>query len=232
MTLAACVLTMGSPISKLRESISQSDDERTEKEERLNILEMMVKSRLENAKRLMLNGERGDQEIHTGTVVELNHQVSVVLASTPHPELETAISDFFSGRISSGFEKIVKVGVESVLGNSNMGQHEGNNMFITWNDNALLRLDAYYYRWNFCSRGVITNVEGASGVILLTRVIDIAKTDPQVLTWAISRQAKLANMSEQAGKMIDEALVILKKVSSMQDTVKAIESKEDTAAVD
>ena len=221
---------MGSTISTLRESIDQSDHERTEKEERLNILETMVKSRLENAKRLMLNGERGDQEIHTGTVVELNHQVSVVLSSTSHPELETAISDFFGGRISNGFEKIVKVGVESVLGNSNMGQHEGNNMFITWTDNALLRLDAYYYRWNFCSKAVITNVEGASGVILLTRVIDIAKTDPQVLTWAISRQAKLADMPDQAGKMIDEALVILKKVSSMQDTVKAIESKEDTAA--
>jgi len=223
---------MGNPISTIRESIRKathpSEAERMEKEERLNVLETMVKSRLENAKRLMLNGERGDQEIHTGTVVELTHQVSVALSSSPHDDLEEAISNFFGNRISKGFEKIVKVGVNSVLGNSCMGQHEGYNMFITWNDNALLRLDAYYYRWNFCSEGVITGIEGASGVILLTRVIDIAKTDPQVLTWAISRQARLEGVPKQAITLIDEALAILKKVSAMQDTVKAIESKDTT----
>jgi len=41
--------------------------------------------------------------------------------------------------------------------------------------------------WNFTSSQVITDVEGTSGVIMMKRVIDLTKTDPQ---WAISRQAQ------------------------------------------
>ena len=50
---------------------------RKKKQERLNVLEKMVENHLENAKASILNGERGDQEIHTGTVVEFNKQVNI-----------------------------------------------------------------------------------------------------------------------------------------------------------
>ena len=66
-------------------------------------------------------------------------------------------------------------------------------MFIVWSDNALLRCDTYYYRWNFVSKSVINEIEGVTGCLLMKRVIDITKTDPQVLTWAITRMADRVN---------------------------------------
>ena len=101
--------------------------------------------------------------------------------------------------------------------------HEGTNMFIVWTDNALLRLDAYFYRWNFTSSQVITDVEGASGVIMMKRVIDLTKTDPQVLTWAISRQAQLLDKEEETSEMIDKAISIIKKVDVLQDCLRDIQ---------
>ena len=72
-----------------------------------------------------------------------------------------------------------------------MGEYETTpDMFIVWTidnrggtNNALFRCDAYYYRWNFVSQGVINGAE---------RVVkrDLTKTDPQVLTWAISKQLR------------------------------------------
>ena len=210
---------MGNPISKLRKQIDQADHDRKLKEERMNILEKMLKSHLDTAKQDMLNGQNNDQEIHAGTIVEFTQQTSLELSSEPSPDLEDAIDAFFAGHLKSGFSKIIKVGVDAVLGNSNMGQHEGTNMFIVWTDNALLRLDGYYYRWNFSSQGVIDNVEGASGVIMMKRVIDLTTTDP----WAISRQANVLDQPDQANKMIDDAISVITKVAELQKAVRDVE---------
>ena len=225
---------MGNAVSHVRTEIRNAVDvgheERVKQEERLNLLEAMVTARIENAKQNILNGERNDQQIHTGTVVEYTHQVSISLSKKTNPDLEEAISDFLSGSLrgaANGFAKIAKVGVGAVLGNHSMGQHEGTSMFVMWTENSLVRLDAYFYRWNFTSNEVIAEVEGASGVIMMKRIIDLTKTDPQVLTWAISRQAELLDRPDDASQMIDEAIAIIKKVHALQDSLRAIQSSED-----
>ena len=58
---------------------------------------------------------------------------------------------------------------------------------------------------------------------MIQRVIDITKTDPQVLTWAITRQARLLGPGEDANQMIDEALEVIKKVAIFQKEVSKIE---------
>ena len=222
---------MGNPISSLRKELDQADAEKKKMQERLNVLEKMVNYHLENAKTAMLSGDRGDQEIHTGTVVEFSTQVSITMTEKPNPELEDAINDFFGGNLLSGFGKLVSVAVEAVLGNASMGEHEGSNMFIQWSDNALLRLDAYCYRWNFSSNEIIQDVEGASGVVVMKRVINLVDTDPQVLTWAISRQASLMGKPDSASEMIDDAVAIIKKVSDLQQVVHSIESEEQSQGI-
>ena len=55
-------------MSLIRNQLDQSKQEEKEANQRLNILEKMVNYHLDIAKTSMLNGERDDQEIHTGTV--------------------------------------------------------------------------------------------------------------------------------------------------------------------
>ena len=143
----------------------------------------MVDYHLDSVKNEMLNGDRGDQEIDTGTVVEFSKQINITLTTHASDELEEAIKSF-CGSIMKGFKKLVTAAVDAVFGNASIGEHEGNNMFIVWSDNALLRMNAYYYRWNFSSKNIIQDEEGASGVIVMERVINLTQTDPQVLTWA------------------------------------------------
>lgn len=134
---------MGNPISSLRKVVDQSKDEKQAMHERLNILEKMVNYLLDNAKIDKLYGDRGNQEIETGTVVECSKQVNIALSNGPNDDLDTAIKSFFGRSIGEGFEKIITVAVNAVLGNTSMGEHEGSKKFIQWSDNALLRLDAY-----------------------------------------------------------------------------------------
>ena len=181
---------MGNPISKLREEAVKADKEKKqEMEQRLQILEKLVHNKLEIAKEDMLVGQRNDQEIHTGTVVAKHMQINIKMSAGESQELKDALHSFFQGDFINGLEKIVQLGAETVLGNASMGEYENTDMFIVWSHNALLRCDAYYYRWNFSSNAVIQDVEGVTGVYLVKRVIDLRMTDPQVLTYAISQMA-------------------------------------------
>ena len=125
----------------------------------------------------------------------------------------------------------MKLSVETVLGNDSMGEHEGFNMLIQWSDNALLRLDAFCYRWNFSSNEIIKDVQGASGVIVMKRVINMTKTDPQVLTLAISRQAALLGNSDIASEMIDDAFAVIKKVGKLQEMFHKMEVDENSEGI-
>ena len=122
-----------------------------------------------------------------------------------------------------GLENLLTGAINTVLGNSSMGEYETTEMFIAWHDNALIRFDAYSYRWNFASSGVIEDTEGVSGVFLCQRVIDISTTDPQVLTWAISRQANTPEDEADIMKSIEEAVRILEKVITLQVSLKRTE---------
>jgi len=62
---------------------------------------------------------------------------------------------------------------------------------------------------------------------MMKRVVDLTKTDPQVLTWAISRQAQILNKKEKASEMIDKAIAIIKKVDVLQDCLKDAKPVED-----
>lgn len=217
---------MGNPISKVREEAKKADEQQKEiMKEHLQQLEALVKERLGVAYTKILQGNKGDEEIHSGTVVSLHQQINITQKSKESQQLKDAIGDFFSGDFMGGLEKIVQVGAETILGNDSMGQCETSDMFIVFSENALLRCDAYYYRWNFSAKGVIDIYEGALGVLLVKRVVDVTKTDPQVVTWAISELATRQGLkSGDASKLIDDAMATLSKVVEFQMKVKQVEA--------
>ena len=68
---------------------------------------------------------------------------------------------------------------------------------------------------------MIGNYEVAVGILLIKQVIDLTKTDPQVLTWAISNQASRANLSPSETKeMIDSAMTTIEEVVKLQAKVR------------
>ncbi len=223
---------MGQSVSDLRKQATIPQAEKKQEfQERLQILERMIEQRLETQKIHILNGEKNDQEIDTGTIVSLHKMVYIKMAEGESEDMKKTIHQLFSGDFIGGLESIVELGAETVLGNDSMGEYETTDMFIVWNENALLRCDAYYYRWNFVSESVITETEGATGVLLVKRVIDLTKTDPQVLTWAITNMADRINNGKEkppkpvyAQDVIAEALKVLERVVEFQAKIKAMEA--------
>ena len=114
----------------------------------------------------IMNGLRGDQQIHSGTVVQLFKQVNLKMENKDSPDFEEAVDDFFSASFSKGLGRLVNVGIRSVLGNTTMSEYSNKSMLIAWKSNALLRCDTYVLvsvnpqltsRWFVCPRNDATH---------------------------------------------------------------------------
>ena len=222
---------MGQSLSAAREQLKEEEQA---EQERFQILEKMIHSRLANIQSEILSGTKHDQEIDTGTIVNIHKQVNVTVSKKEDlaKKIDGAIGDFFSGNWQGGLANIIQLGADTVLGNISVGECETTDMFIVWSNNALLRCDAYYYRWNFAAQGVIKDKQGVVGILLIKRVIDLTKTDPQVLTWAITDQGSRQKLDEEEIEvMITSAMKVIRKVVSLQTSVRQLEAG-GTKAVD
>ena len=223
--------TMGTSVSKLRKEVTVDDELKQEFVERLQILERMADFRLENEMTKILSGERTDQDIDTGTIVSVQKMVYIKTEIGQSEVVKDVIHQLFSSDRTGGLESVVELSAETVLGNDSAGEYESSDMFIIWSDNALLRCDTYYYRWNFVSKSVIKEVEGVTGCLLMKRVIDITKINPQVLTWAITRMANRLNdhrdneLEEKPEDIIYHVLEVLQNVVKVQRQIKGRETQ-------
>ena len=198
---------MGNSISTAREDAQSADREtRLEIEERLKILEKAVRSHLDNEKLSIVAGDRGDKEIRTGMVVDVLREVHVVMSLTSREIgpliVEDVIKSFFSEVNLTGLDKLIKSSISEIVANNEVGEHSLSYMIVlpTNISSLFIRCDAYYYRWNFASRGIINNLEGVVGVLLLKRVVDVTKTENKVL-----KSALLDTLSRTAGDLHDHS---------------------------
>ena len=226
---------MGNSILSSKEAADQESDEDVKQAmlERLKIVNRMVNHVLDNAKinYLPTNKLMPGQEIHTGTEVKYSKQVYVVLNKPlPNDDPDTAIKNFFGRNIEDHFKKIVTGSLGPVLRNTKMGEHEASHMFIQWSDNALFRLDAYYYRWNFSTKEIIIKgVKGISGVVVMKREIDLAKTDISDINAALFLQgSNLDPENEEDAELVEAAdNILLQKIEDIKLAMHPRENDDD-----
>ena len=213
---------MGNSISSAKEAAHKESNEDVKRamRERLEILDRMVNHVLDGAKINKLPASHGpfNQVIHTGTVVEYSKQVYIVLSKPlPNDDLDTGIKNFFGRSIEDHFKKHVTASVCSVLENTKMGEHETSHMCIQLSDNALLRLDAFYYRWNFSSsETIIKGVKGVSGVLVMKREIDLAKTNFEDISNTLFLQAPLSSSEEEEEMFVAALEVEIQKIKDLR----------------
>lgn len=204
---------MGTGISNARKVLENKEAKEAAMEQ-LNILEKLVHEKLNNAQKNMLNGSMGDEEIHSGTVVYSYKRVYVKCTSKPSKEIDNCIDDIFSGDFKDGIKDLVMAGINTICGNTSAGEFEDQDMLILWDANSLLRVDIFYYKWNFEAKGVIDESDSVMGCLIMKRVIDLTKTDIQVLAWAITEMATRSNKNPE--DVLEDAFKILEDVIDFQ----------------
>ena len=204
---------MGQSISVIKDTVDHKNDkDKAELEERLNFLQTTTTDKMKVKLQEMLHASVADLQIHGGTVVEYHIRVKID-ATSDETQLESAIDDLFEGDFLGGIKKLAKskVAVQRILGNGAIGECEQQDFEVLWTNGSLVRVDFYCWRYNFSSRGVITDVENVFAYVVVKRVIDWNKVDRQVVTYCLY---KMKRDSADVMKEIDDVTEVIKKLRS------------------
>ncbi len=103
-------------------------------------------------------------------------------------QINFVIDSFFKGAggIKDGFRALIKVGLNTILGNQTIGQWEQQWFTVVPDNNALVRVDVKCWRWNFSSQGVISTTKNVFAFTIVKSVVDHRKLTLDELVYFLS----------------------------------------------
>ena len=196
----------------------------SELEERLKVLEKMILYQLDKAKKSILNGETGYQKIKSGPIVEVRRKVNIIRCCNGSLNNPNKVNNccYFGYDADENLYELLQKTMNSVLENVNIGEHEGTEMFIQWSKYTLIRFDVYCYRCNFSSNKVVKDFEGAIGVIIIKRIIDLIVSDPQILVSTIFQQVIMMGYQKKIADIINEVVTIINTIGTTTNKLESI----------
>ena len=208
---------MGAALSTVRGQL-KDDKDSAMLLERLNMLVKMAKEHLMLAEQDILNGRKGDQQIHAGTVVELErfYCVNAHEDSDIGNEAGEMLEAFVSGEIVKGVKTILTRGANLLFGNKSVGESEYSQMLVLWEHNTLIRMDVYHWKYEFSSSEVMKCVQSVYGALAMKRIVDIQKVHSAVLVHSISRAAEAYDKDVDIKSITDKVTDLHKQAKKMK----------------
>ena len=176
---------MGTSISKKLEEQQKNKDEKAVEE--LQMLQEMMVNKVAAARAEMREKALKDANVPIVAFVDTSEKYSVDVSNAPDDAITTSIKEMFGGNIIQGLVSLIGVALNQFLGNTQAGVSEQNDYHIVFSDNALLRIDVMFYKYEFSSKGV--EDERRNGFCYCTQaaVLDLKKVSPQVLLYELTR---------------------------------------------
>ena len=210
-------------------SSDEDDDRVTELRERLTFLLNMADTTLDAKTKEILRGQEGDLKIHGGTIVEVHKRVEIkheqcakTLDEVVEATMDDGLKGVFSERVKGTIEGIVKTAITTFFCDEcdSVGEVKQEDMIVVWDNNALLRVDYFLWRYNFSSKKIVEHVDSVFAYAVIKRVIDVSTVSPEVGSYAISHA-----FSE------DDAKRILREMDSVTKIVERIKRSKVTTRI-
>jgi hypothetical protein len=104
-------------------------------------------------------------------------------------KIGTSIGNFIKGdskNITDGILNIASIAVDAILGNVSIGECEDKQFFIIPQHNAIIRVDVKVWRYNFSSKGIISDLENIFCYVCCKSVVDHTALTDDEFTYMIS----------------------------------------------
>ena len=88
-------------------------------------------------------------------------------------------------------------------------------MVVVWDNNALLRVDYYLWRYNFSTKKIVEHIDSIFAYVVIKRVVDVAAVSPEVISYAISHAFSESDAKEML-REIEDVTKIVEKIKTMQ----------------
>ena len=119
---------------------------------------------------------------------------------------------FFNGEdeVKQGFQKLIKTALDTLIGNTAMGEHEEKMFFIYPENFAIVRVDVKCYKYCFSSSGVIANTENVFCYTMAKSIVDHTKVSIDELLYMVTEMIG-ADKLDEVEKFVEK----LKKIWNM-----------------
>ena len=202
---------------------SEEDEARVaELRERLTFLQTMANTALDAKVNEIIHGREGDLKIHGGTIVEVHKRVEIKhedKAKSLDEAVDAVMTDglkgVFSDRVKGAIGGIVKTAIATFFCNDSVGEVQQDDMIVVWDNNALLRVDYYLWRYNFSTNKIVEHIDSVFAYVVIKRVVDVATVSPEVISYAISHAFSESDAKELL-REIEDVTKIVEKIKTMR----------------
>lgn len=182
-------------IKKAIADLTGSDEDKSKAQAQLEFLRSSATAQLELIankieKKLTgqddLNGLYIVPEAIVGTAQGYNVQSS----EKPDEAITAAVNYFFSGSkdsVKNGFAKIVETALDTLLGNTEIGETKKEYYFLMMENNSFVRVDLGVWKYYFSQKGIISDTQQAVCYSLYKSVIDHTKVSKDLMINLISQ---------------------------------------------
>lgn len=112
--------------------------------------------------------------------------------------IKEAIDMYFTGGddVKQGFQKIIRTALDTLIGNTSMGEHEEKMFFVFPENFAIIRVDVKCYKYCFSSNGVIANSENIFCYTMSKSIVDHTKITIDELLYMVTQMIGTDKLDE------------------------------------
>ena len=149
----------------------------------------------------MENDAIEDKSLPIVAVVDKSTKYSIRVSSATSDDVATAINEVLKGDFLDGLKTIIKVGLDAMLGNVSAGETEKQDFHVVFANNSLLRIDYMCYKYEFSSKGIVTQVKNVFCYYLQVGVLDLEKVNPQILLYELTKAIGESRLPDAAKRL-------------------------------
>ncbi|HJP89035.1 MAG TPA: hypothetical protein VJ850_08380 [Candidatus Limnocylindrales bacterium] len=183
-------------LSAVRDSLDTSQADYARTKEQLDFLLAAAKGKLDfyqSELKLDFQTDSGTSPIKIiGDPIVYMQDYRCNVGQDANAGITDAINSFFGGSsadVKAGFQSLIGVALQAILGDTSMGESEQDQTVITIEHNAIVRIDIRAWRYNFSDQSVIGTVQNAFCYVFCKSVVDHTKVTIDTLLYLISEAA-------------------------------------------
>lgn len=177
-------------------------DSAEEVKEEIKVLEKLGHSIMEAQSERMEAKAYEDKSLPIVAIVDTIKMASMSAQSGASDNVHGIVDSLFSGQILDGFKKAVTTAVDTFLGNAEAGEDERSEFHVIYSNNAMLRVDVYFYKYQFSSEALKKHGSNLFCYVAQIGVLDTSKTSPQVILYEVTKS--IGGDVEDAKKLLQK----------------------------
>lgn len=197
-------------VKKAIADLTGSEEDKTKAKEQLDFLKNSAETKLqlisdEIEKKLSGQGDLNGLYIVPDSIVGTSKEYYVESGEGVSDAIKSAVDNFFSGSkddVKAGFCKIVESALDTLLGNTEVGESQQDYYFVMMEHNAFVRVDIGMWKYYFSQKGIISDAQQALCYSFYKSVIDHTKVSEDTMIYLVSEY--VGDDLEVVKKFMDE----------------------------